>query len=144
MGRDQAKQTITPKGCQLPVVRTEADIDALTNLSQEEKAMAKDNLKWVMPSDGLWLLASDPELQALFDVYELGCEVLLAPDSQFIPFGPLNLICNAVGQYTGSEWVAATGAETTARLIDMFEKEDASHQRLGMVFFPDSACWTDE
>ncbi|MBT8340780.1 MAG: hypothetical protein KJP07_12265, partial [Desulfatitalea sp.] len=82
MGQEKTAQTKQPKGIRLPIVRTAADIDKLPHLSDEEKALAKANLKKVAPSDGWYLLGNNPELQWFWQLIELALVHRLAPDAQ--------------------------------------------------------------
>ncbi|NNJ99961.1 MAG: hypothetical protein HKP58_06065, partial [Desulfatitalea sp.] len=111
MATDLSKRTKQQEGIRLPMARTDADIDALSHLSEAEKAAAKENQKRVPPSDGWLLLGNDPQLQAIARIDEIATVVLLEPDTQMIPGGPMNLICLEVARHMGNEWMFAAMAK---------------------------------
>ncbi|MBT8340498.1 MAG: hypothetical protein HKP58_01880 [Desulfatitalea sp.] len=131
------------KGIRLPMVRTDADIDALSHLNSEEKAAAKENQRRVPPSDGWYLLGHDPELQAISRIDEIASIGLLKPDTQMVPFGPMNLICIEVGRHMGADWMAI-GMSTIAINMAKVMKRDLNPAKLAVIENPDSNIWTDE
>ncbi|MBT8341843.1 MAG: hypothetical protein HKP58_15460 [Desulfatitalea sp.] len=146
MTEKKEKKLPTTQGYRLPVVRTRDDVDALTHLSDEEKALAKSNLRWVMPSDGLWLLGSDPEVQALFNVYEQAVQALAftPEDNIAMPFSPCMLMAMTIARCFRAEWVADAVSDTSAKVVGNLQKKNATHQHLAMLGFPDWHGWSDE
>ncbi|MBT8342284.1 MAG: hypothetical protein HKP58_18295 [Desulfatitalea sp.] len=138
-----AKLTQQQQGARLPMARTDADIDALTHLTDAEKAVAKKNQKRVPPSDGWFLLGNDPELQAIARIDEIASIVLLEPDTQMIPGGPMNLMCLIVARHFGNEWMFAAMAKVAVNMAKATGQKDFDPVQFGMLDFPDSMIWTD-
>ncbi|MBT8339309.1 MAG: hypothetical protein HKP58_18980 [Desulfatitalea sp.] len=132
------------KGGRLPIVRTEADIQALSHLSPEEKALAVKNINMVTPTVPYLMVANDPELLSFVTMMEWNCVALHDPDFQVIPFSPMNLITHVVARHTGSEYLLALITAMTVAGITDAKKENIYYTKLSMVEFPDSDLWTDE
>ncbi|MBT8340827.1 MAG: hypothetical protein HKP58_20375 [Desulfatitalea sp.] len=127
------------------IVKTPEDVAALSHLSEEEKAMARENLGKIPGGEGWHLLGNDPELQGVLHLFELSVQALLKPDLQFIPFGPMNIACIEVARHMKCEWQAGALSVSTASAIGTWlSKEDCFHSQLGMLGFPDSKLWNDE
>ncbi|MBT8340826.1 MAG: hypothetical protein HKP58_20370 [Desulfatitalea sp.] len=137
--------SVQPEGVRFPIIRSAADIETLAHLSEEEKALARENLDKIPGGEGWFLLGSDPELQGFLHIVELSIALLLAPDSQFVPFGGMNVGCIEVARQMGCEWQAGVLNVITASAIGTWvSDENCYHSQLGMLDFPDSALWTDE
>ncbi|MBT8342114.1 MAG: hypothetical protein KJP07_19080 [Desulfatitalea sp.] len=143
MTEDSPKQTKRPR---LPYIHTNADIDNMSHLSEEEKALAKKSLKKTTPTDTLFLMLNDPELQALFQVNERSIESLLAPDYQAQAYSPMTLFCLELARLTKCEFmlgnfalIAATSVKSQSDL-----RPALGAPLLAMLGCPDSDCWTDE
>ncbi|MBT8340499.1 MAG: hypothetical protein HKP58_01875 [Desulfatitalea sp.] len=142
MTKNANERSKQPKGIRLPILRNDADIEAMSHLSEAEKAAAKDNLKRVPPSDGWLMLENDPEMQAVANIYENALIGLLAPDFQGTSGSPMNLICHEVARLTGCEWMAALLAK--GAITSPLSKEYWDPAQLAMLPYPDSALWNEE
>lgn len=128
----------------LPVVKTADDVDALEHLSESEKDLGKKNLSMIPPTDGWWILGSDPELQSFYQIWERELTGLLFPNFQATPFGPMNLITLQVARLLGSDYVVALLTANTATAIAHGDLGVAGYTKLGMLAYPDSSVWTAE
>ncbi|MBT8342100.1 MAG: hypothetical protein HKP58_14395 [Desulfatitalea sp.] len=133
-----------PMKTRLPIVKTPADVAALTNLSKEEKEMALVNLKKVPLSDGWALLGSDPELQAFMHIIEQQSTALLDGDFQGAPFSPMNLVTLAVVKHTGNDYMDGLFSALTAVEIGQYKLSKDEYMKLGVLDNPDSCLWNDE
>ncbi|MBT8340683.1 MAG: hypothetical protein HKP58_11255 [Desulfatitalea sp.] len=132
----------------MKVIHEEKDINALSHLSAQEKALAKKNLPKVWPSDGMYMMGNDPELQVAFSLSERAAEALLAPDSQMFPYTTMNLICAVTARLTKCEWFMHGWTVVTSAAVNAWEGEDVGRDQhyfqLGMLEFPDAKCWSAE
>lgn len=128
----------------LPIIKTPEDVDALTHLSDEEKAMAKDNLKKVPPSDGWWILGNDPEMQAFWALVERESTALLYPDTQMYAFSPMNLLTLAVAKRSGSDYQYGALGAFTANQISFSDLPADAVQKLPFLGDPDASVWNEE
>ena len=128
----------------MPIVKTEADVDRLSDLSPEEKVLAKENLKKVPLTDGWALMGSDPEAQAFFSMVENGIQKLLRPDVQADPGGPMSLSGLYIAKRMNGEWMSSLLNVLYATSIEPWEKKDFSAAHLGLIDFPDSPMWSAE
>lgn len=133
-----------PGKFRLPVISKPADVQALSHLNAEEKAMALENLKMVPPTDGWWVLGNDPELQALWQMEERINTSLLYPDMQVVPGSPMNLITLIIARRSGNEYLQGILASYSVSAIQSFGKDDDALTRLNMLNHPDSDIWTVE
>ncbi|MBT8340684.1 MAG: hypothetical protein HKP58_11250 [Desulfatitalea sp.] len=136
-------------GPRLPYIRTEEDVDnKLSHLSKEDQALAKENVTKGPPSDASYILGTDPQLQAIFVLFERGVEGLLRPEYQMIPGSLMNILCRVIARITRNEWyqqafdIAAIGAIPLWNENDT--KKQAQYLKLGMLDAPDSDVWTEE
>ncbi|MBT8342535.1 MAG: hypothetical protein HKP58_06035 [Desulfatitalea sp.] len=141
MAKKSTELSKQPEGIRLPILRTHADIDASSHLTEEEKAMAKDNLTRVPPSDGWYMLENDPEMQALANIHENGLIGLLDPDFQGIKGGPMNLVCLELARLTGCEWMASFLAKIG--MTSPLSSDDWDPAQLAVLSFPDSKLWSE-
>ena len=134
----------SPGKFRLPVIKTPADVEALTQLSEDEKALALENLKKIPPTDGWYILGSDPDIQAFWQIWERELTALLYPDMQAVPFSPMNLITLEVARHSGNDYLIGLVRQVTSVTIADFNKPYDSYAKLAMLEYPDSAVWTDE
>ncbi len=128
----------------LPVIKTPADVEKLTHLDAEEKALALENLKKIPPTDGWYILGSDPDTQAFWQIWERQLTSLLYPDMQAIPFSPMNLITLEVARHSGNDYLIGLIRQVTAVTIADFKKPYDNYTKLAMLEYPDSDIWTVE
>ena len=143
-GHAVAEDAASPGKFRLPVIKTPADVEALTYLDAEEKALALENLKKIPPTDGWYILGSDPDTQAFWQLWERELTALLYPDMQAIPFSPMNLITLEVARHSGNDYLIGIIRQVTAVAIADFNKPHDAYTKLAMVEYPDSEVWTDE
>ncbi|MBT8342686.1 MAG: hypothetical protein KJP07_21980 [Desulfatitalea sp.] len=138
-------ETKRPDGqFRLPTIKTEADLDALTHLSDEEKAYGKQVLKKIPTSDGWQIMGNDPELQALWHIMERTYTALLEGDFQGKPFGPMHLMAAKTAKKAGSDYVFGLFAVLTVRQIEAFKQPSDYSAKIGMLDNPDSGLWNEE
>ncbi|MBT8341475.1 MAG: hypothetical protein KJP07_15825, partial [Desulfatitalea sp.] len=143
MANDASKRSRKPR---LPYIHTEKDIENMDHLNEEEKALAKKSLKKTTPTDTLFLLLNDPELQALFQVNERAIESLLAPDYQAQAYSPMTLMCLEVARLTNCEFMLGNFSlicDTSAKSQPDIRPAMGA-PLLSMLGCPDADCWTDE
>ncbi|MBT8342532.1 MAG: hypothetical protein HKP58_06050 [Desulfatitalea sp.] len=137
-------KTRKPGEFRLPLIKTLADVEALSHLSKEEKAVAVENFTRIPPSDGYYMMGNDPDLQSFWRLMEMEITSLLFPDHQGVPFGPMNLITLEVARHSGNDYLLGFMQHVTANTIGDFDKPYDNYQKLGMLENADSAMWTDE
>ena len=133
-----------PYGYRLPVIDKDASVLSLPHLSNEEKILGLENLHKIPPSDGWYLLGSDPELQAFLSIMEKGILRLLQSDSQFNPGSPMSLSCLQIAKNSRFEWMATVMSHISVKGIELWKKEDFSPENLGLLDFSNSGLWTEE
>lgn len=133
-----------PLAFRLPVVKNEADFDALPHLSDEEKEMGKKNLNRLAPSDGWYMLGNDPELQAFWAMVERESIALLYPDFQVIPFSPMNLVTLVVAKKANSVYQYGSLAAFTAAQVLPYGLPEEALLKLPFIDLPDSGLWEKE
>lgn len=133
-----------PGKFRLPVIKTPADVEGLTHLNAEEKALALENLRKVPPTDGWLILASDPDTQAFWQLWERELTALLYPDMQAVPFSPMNLITLEVARHSGNDYLIGILRQVTAVSIADYDKPHSYYTKLALLEYPDSEVWTDE
>lgn len=140
-------------GWRLKPVMTDAEVDALTHLTSEEKEKAKLTLTrgFTAGNDGWSLMGNDPELQAVVRVFEQCVISLLGGDADEglvdyagIPFAPMNLICWEVARFCDADWMIGLSSSLTARGMENMPNPENDAALLGVLAFPDSPLWNDE
>ncbi|MBT8342534.1 MAG: hypothetical protein HKP58_06040 [Desulfatitalea sp.] len=127
----------------MPMVKTPADVEALSSLTEEEKALALDNLKKVPLSDGWALMGNDPELQAFMHIIEQQATALLDGDFQCAPLTPMNLVTLEAVRRSGNDYMKTLFFAITAVELREFNKEE-DYPKLGLLDDPDCSLWTEE
>lgn len=136
--------TRKPGEFRLPEFKTPADIEASALLTDEEKAIALDNLTKMPPSDGYWMMGCDPELQAFWALIERAFIAFFDGDYQGVPFGTMNLITLTTALHTGSEYQYGVLAQFTAKNMQVFGVPAEDAVKLAMFCQPDSQIWNEE
>ncbi|MBT8340502.1 MAG: hypothetical protein HKP58_01860 [Desulfatitalea sp.] len=145
MSNSESKATIkNPLKTRLPIVKTPAEVEALSNLSDEEKALALENLKKVPLSDGWALLGSDPELQAFMHLIEQMGTAFLEGDFQGTPFSPMNLVTLEAVRRSGNDYMHGLFSALLAVGIKSHKMGIDYYMKLGVLDNPDSILWTEE
>ena len=127
----------------LPSVRTPADVDKL-KLGKEEKALAKENLKRVPPTDGWWIMGSSPDIQAMWQMVERWLLSSMYPEFQAVPLSPTNLMTIMVSKYNDSEYAVGLLNNYTIRAVDALGMEEEILTKLHMLDYPESEIWSEE
>ncbi|MBT8338383.1 MAG: hypothetical protein KJP07_00075 [Desulfatitalea sp.] len=136
--------TRKPGEFRLPIINTPADVEALSHLNKEEKALGLENLKKVPHTDGWFILGSDPDIQAFWQIMERNLTSLLYPDFQGIPFGPMNLITLEVARHSGNDYLIGLLRQCTAVAIGDSKMPFGAYTKLSLLEYPDSAVWNNE
>lgn len=128
----------------LPRIRTPEDVDSLTYLSEEEKALALGNLKTIPLSDGWAIVGNDPELQAFWHLMEREYIALSEGDMQAVPFGHMNLMALETSRLAGSDYIFGLFSALTVRQLEPYDMSLQDARKLALLDFPKSELWTDE
>ncbi|MBT8342101.1 MAG: hypothetical protein HKP58_14400 [Desulfatitalea sp.] len=145
MGDSEGNATKSgPEGFRMPLIKSPADVEALSHLSPDEKALGVENLKKFPPSDGYFIMGNDPDMQATLRIMEMEITSLLHPDHQGIPFSPMNLMALEVARHIGNDYLTGLMQNVTANTIGDFQKPYDHYMKLGMIENQDSAVWNDE
>lgn len=130
----------------LPVIKTPADVKKLKDLDKGETALGLENLKKIPPTDGWYILGSDPDLQAFWQIWERHLLALLSPDMQAVPFSPINLMAHEVARISENDYLIGIFRQLTAVNIADFNKTnpDEDYTKLGLLEYPDSQVWSAE
>ena len=128
----------------LPQIQTPADVDALSHLSDEEKAYGKVVLKKIPTSHGWLVLGHDPELQATWHLLEREDTALLEGDFQGVPFGPMHLISLETSRQTGNDYVHGLFCALTVRQIEAYGLPADDAAKIALSANPESGIWNEE
>ncbi len=132
------------KAFRMPQIKTAADIDALSHLSDEEKAYGKTVLKKIPVSHGWLVLGNDPELQAIWHLMEREYTALLEGDFQGVPFGPMHLISLETSRQVGNDYVYGLFCALTVRQIEAYGLPADDAAKIALSANPDNGVWSDE
>lgn len=142
-GNTGRQTTEVEKAFRLNQIRTSADVEALSHLDADEKALGKALLRKIPDSHGWAILGNDPELQALWHTMER-VYMGLFESFQGVPLGAMNLIALETSLYAGSDYVYGLFATLTARQMAAYNMPVDYYGKLAVVGSPDSPMWTDE
>ncbi len=132
-----------PGQARLPFVNTPQDVDRLTDLTPEEKELAKKSLPKITDTEGWRILGNDPELQLLWQTVER-VHMGLLDDYQCIPFELMHLISLQASRYSGSEYMVGFFTLLTRRQVEAYNLPADYAVKATMLEFPDSPSWTKE
>ncbi|MBT8341205.1 MAG: hypothetical protein HKP58_07815 [Desulfatitalea sp.] len=130
----------------MPSIMNKDDFEALTHLSEEERARGIDTMSKITLNPAWGILGSDPDLQRLMHMLQTGLVTLLSPDTQFRPGSPMNLIAIEVARRYGCEWQLSALCEIAYRNgeSDEWKDENFSSSALGVLDHPESQLWNEE
>ncbi|MBT8339536.1 MAG: hypothetical protein KJP07_05940, partial [Desulfatitalea sp.] len=132
-------------GLFLPLIKTPADIEGLSYLSEDEKALGLHNLEHhVALTDGWEMLGNDPELQMFIHLYGNELLGLLPLDMQVIPFSPLNLISLEVARRVGNDYVFGLMKGSTIAELEPFGYPEIAQLKFHFLAFPNLKIWNEE
>ncbi len=142
--QEGSSQAVARPDFRLPRIRTPADVESLTYLDEEERALALGNLKRIPLSDGWAIVGNDPELQAFWHLMEREYIALSEGDMQAIPFGHMNLMAMETARLAGSDYIFGLFSALTVRQLEPMNMPAQDARKLAVLDFPDSELWNDD
>ncbi len=134
---------VKPGEPRLPMVFTPEEVDKLDFMSEEQKELAKKNLKMIPVSKGWSSLACNPDIQAIWQVMEREMTSLYG-DMQATPFNFMFFANALIAKATHDEFSYGFMFSSFVDSIHDFGLGYEGQVKLHMLDFPDCDCWTED